>query len=78
MEIIDAGDWCFFKGDDDVSRGQAALSSRTVQFNPRYQDTLIIGEFMMADQSRMDRGILAGQSEIASPDFAVPNDPRRD
>jgi len=33
---------------------------------------------MVPNQSRMNRRILACQSEVASSDFAVPDEPRRD
>ena len=78
MQVVDAGYRCVPESDDNVSFFKSTLSRWTVRFDPGHENSLVVREFMVPHQSGMDRGVLAGQSQITSTDFPVPYQPSSD
>src|SRR5262249_17355528 len=78
MKSVDVRDGLIVEGDDDVTISKAGSVRRTVLFDADDKHAARDRQLMAANQHAMHRRVLAGYSNVASPDFAVFDKPSCD
>ena len=75
MEIVNAADRSCVERHDYVAFAQAGLFGRAVFFNRNDQHACLERQIIKANDSPMDRHVLAGHADVATSDFSFLNEP---
>src|SRR5690348_110185 len=78
MQIVDTRDYLIPVPNDDIALQQTRAIRRTTRFHARDQYARLHYQAMKADHAPGDVHILAGQAQIATPDFSVLDEPAGD